>query len=187
MNKKFILIIAAFTITVPGFFLFSYWYLGIFSNFEIASAENFQVAFYGAEHSGDYNKTGEKVVQTKRLLKAHAVECLPVLVYRDNAITTGKPYLRSWGGCILSEKLPAYVVTDLAKNGMNRHEFSFARGYRLRTYAQTAVALRKAWTEIARLSEHGANLDFPLFHRVHEDGTSEFYIAVSGKGLATGK
>ncbi|HNJ67477.1 MAG TPA: hypothetical protein PKW28_16400, partial [Turneriella sp.] len=42
--------------------------------------------------------------------------------------------------------------------------------------AQTAVGLRKVWTEIARLSEQGRQLQFPLVQRIREDGTNEFLI-----------
>lgn len=181
MNKKFILIIAAFTITVPGFFLFSYWFLGIFSSMEIQPVKDFKLVVYAAENAGDYNKTGEKVVQTRKLMMSYAIVCKPVLVYQDNAITTGKPYLRSLGGCSVSESLPAHVLAALSKAGMKRYEFDIQKGYTLKTYAQTAVALRKVWNEIARLSEKGVELKFPLLHMVHDDGTNEFVIDTAAK------
>jgi hypothetical protein len=40
------------------------------------------------------------------------------------------------------------------------------------------VGLRKVWTEIARLSEQGTELQFPLVQRIYEDGTNEFVIGV---------
>lgn len=176
MNRKFILIIAGFTITVPGFFLFSYWYLGIFSSIEGAPLQPFVARVYAAEHSGDYNKTGEKVVQTRRLLKSYALPCQPVLIYHDNAIVTGKAYLKSSGGCITDEKLPAHVEAALRQNGMNAVSLKIPSGYQFKTYAQTAVALRKVWPEIARLTDKGAVLKFPLVHLVRDDGTNEFLI-----------
>ena len=181
MNKKFILIIAAFTITVPGFFLFSYWFLGIFSSMETRPLKDFKLVIYAAENNGDYNKTGEKVVLTRKLLLSYAIACKPVLVYQENAITTGKPYLRSLGGCSVSEALPVHVVTALSKAGMRRYEFAIPKGLTLTTYAQTAIALRKVWNELARLSEKGVELKFPLIHSVHDDGTNEFSIAVESK------
>lgn len=181
MNKKFILIIAAFTITVPGFFLFSYWFLGIFSGMDIQPLKDFKLVVYASEHNGDYNKTGEKVVQTRKLLLSYAIPCKPVLVYYENAITTGKPYLRSLGGCSVSEILPAHVTAAMSKNGIQRYEFDIRNGYTLKTYAQTAIALRKVWNEIARLSDKGVDLKFPLLHMVHDDGTNEFVIAAGAK------
>lgn len=181
MNKKFILIIVAFTVTVPGFFLFSYWFLGIFSSMEVTPLKNFKLDIYAAEHQGDYNKVGEKVVMTRKILMSYAIACKPVIVYHENAITTGKPYLRSLGGCSTAEIPPAHVVTAMLKAGIRRHEFNISSGYTLKTYAQTAVALRKVWNEIARLSEKGVDLKFPLLHLVHEDGTNEFAIASGAK------
>lgn len=179
MNKKFVLIIAAFTITVPGFFLFSYWFLGIFSSMEIQPLKDFKLVVYAGEHNGDYNKTGEKVVLTRKLLLSHSIECKPVLIYQENAITTGKPYLRSLGGCGTAQTPPAQVITEMSKTGIRRYEFDIRSGYRLKTYAQTAVALRKVWNEIARLTEKGVDLKFPLLHIVHDDGTNEFVIAAA--------
>ncbi len=177
MNKKFILIIAVFTITVPGFFLFSYWFLGIFSSIEVSPLTDFHRTVFAAEHAGDYNKTGEKVVATRNFLLSYAIQCEPVLVYQQNAITTAKANLRSLGGCSTTEALPAHVAAAMPKAGITRHEFEIRRGYRFKTYAQTAIALRKAWNEVARLSEKGVALEFPLLHVVHADGMNEFAVA----------
>lgn len=176
MNKKFILIITAFTLTVPGFFLFSYWHLGVFSGFEVAPLAPYKTVFYGGRHQGDYNKTGGEVVRTKRLLKELGAECTPVLVYFENAMTTGKPNLRSAGGCISDTNLSAGAKATLSKEGRETITLDIKKGYRLTTYAQTAIALRKVWTELARLVDKGVVLRFPLVQLVHENGNSEFLI-----------
>ena len=175
-NKKFWLVIAVFTLTVPGFILFSYWYLGIFSAVRISPASALDLTVIGGQVTGDYNKTGAEVVKTRQLLEANGFTCDPVLVYYENAITTGKPYLRSAGGCILAKELPENLLKDLLRKGRQRHRVEFARSVRIETYAQTAVGLRKVWTEIARLSEQGRQLQFPLVQRIREDGTNEFLI-----------
>jgi len=178
MNKKFILIITAFTLTVPGFFIFSYWYLGIFSGVEVTGLGGYSAVVYGGQHQGDYNKTGGEVVKTRRLLQTLATECQPVLIYFENAMTTGKPNLRSAGGCILEAKPAAHVLAALKKDGREAINVEIKKGYRLTTYAQTAVALRKVWTELARLVDKGIVLRFPLVQLVRENGDSEFLIGI---------
>lgn len=177
MNKKFILIILVFTVTVPGFFLFSYWFLGVFSGVTQSDVKNFSTTFYGIEHQGDYNKTGEGVVKTMRLLESYAFPCAPILLYRDNAITVGKIYLKSVGGCITDNNLPAHVVKALNNAKMLRYDVRIETGYRFATYAQTAIALRKVWPEIARLTDKGDELKFPLVQLVKPTGDNEFLIA----------
>lgn len=175
-NRRFWLTLAVFTLAAPGFILFSYWYLGIFSQVRITPASSLEWSILAGGVAGDYNKTGAEVVKTRRLLEANGFPCEPVLVYLENAITTGKPYLRSAGGCILPKDLPANLLADFLRQGRQKHIVRFARGVRIETYAQTAVGLRKVWTEIARLSEQGRQLQFPLVQRVREDGTNEFLI-----------
>lgn len=179
MNRKFILIMLVFTLTVPGFFIFSYWHLGIFSDMTVTELKGTRVAAIVRNRSGDYNKTGEEVVRVKRLLASYALPCEPVLIYFDSAITTGKPYLKSAGGCITEEKIPAHVQVELNKQDMRPIEVRIGAGYRLAMKAQTAVALRKVWTEIARITERGTELRYPLVQLVRESGLNEFYI---GKG-----
>lgn len=176
MNKKFVLIIAAFTITVPGFFLFSYMFLGVFSGVERSDVKNFSIAVYAGDHSGDYNKTGEQVVKTQRLLASFASPCEPVLIYYDSAITTGKPYLKSAGGCIAEKNLPKHVIQALAEQQRRLIEIKIDSGYRFTVYAQTAIALRKIWTELARVTDSGKELKFPLVQIVRATGENEFYI-----------
>lgn len=178
MNKKFLLIIVAFTLTVPGFFIFSYWHLGVFSSVDVAPLTAYQAVLFGGRHQGDYNKTGGEVVKTKKLLKSLGAECEPVLVYFENAMNTAKPNLRSAGGCIVGTKLPASVQSALKKDGREAITLDIKKGYRLTTYAQTAVALRKVWTELARLADKGNVLKFPLVQLVRENGNSEFLIGV---------
>ncbi|MFZ5630432.1 MAG: hypothetical protein ACOY5B_14975 [Spirochaetota bacterium] len=175
-NKRFWFTIGIFTLTVPGFILFSYWYLGIFSPVRLSAASQHNLTVIGGEVSGDYNKTGAEVVKTRRLLEANGFACEPVLIYYENAITTGKPYLRSVGGCSLPTDLPARLSQELLRDGRQKRTVQFARGVRIETYAQTAVGLRKVWTEIARLSEQGRQLQFPLVQRIRDDGTNEFLI-----------
>jgi hypothetical protein len=181
MTKKFVLIIAAFTITVPGFFLFSYWFLGIFSGMTTSAIRDFHLTFYAGRHYGDYNKTGEEVVKTRRLLLSHGLPCKPVLVYFDNAINVGKPYLKSAGGCENNSELPKKVLDLLAAAKIEKMTVDISTGYKLSTYAQTAVALRKSWTELARLSDAGVELTFPMVQLVHENGDNEFIIASKTK------
>lgn len=178
MNKKFILIITAFTLTVPGFFLFSYWHLGIFSSVAVNPLDGYSAVFYGGHHQGDYNKTGGEVVKTRRLLQSLATECQPVLVYFENAMTTGKPNLRSAGGCILQSQPAGQVLAALKKDGREPIQLEIKKGYRLTTYGQTAVALRKVWTELSRLVDKGKVLKFPLVQLVRENGDSEFLIGI---------
>ncbi len=175
-NKRFWLLIAVFTLTVPGFIFFSYWYLGIFSAVRISAAGAFALRVIGGEVAGDYNKTGAEVVKTRQILAANGFSCDPVLVYYENAITTGKPYLRSAGGCVVEKELPDNLLKDMLRQGRQEFRVEFARGVRIETYAQTAVGLRKVWTEIARLTEQGRQLTFPLVQRIREDGTNEFLI-----------
>jgi hypothetical protein len=175
-NKRFWLVIAIFTFTVPGFMLFSYWYLGIFSAVRISPAGALDLSVIGGQVAGDYNKTGAEVVKTRRLFEANGFGCEPVLVYFDNAITTGKPYLRSVGGCVLLSDLPENLLQELLKQGRQKYRVKFVRSVRIETYAQTAVGLRKVWTEIARFSEQGRQLKFPLVQRIRADGTNEFLI-----------
>jgi len=177
LNKKFILIIAAFTITVPGFFLFSYLFLGVFSGVERSDLKNFSIAVYAGDHSGDYNKTGEQVVKTQRLLASFASPCEPVLIYYNSAITTGKPYLKSAGGCIAEKNLPKHVVQALTEQQRHLVEIKIDSGYKFTVYAQTAIALRKIWTELARVTDSGKELKFPLVQIVRATGENEFYIA----------
>ncbi len=179
MNKKFILIIAAFTLTVPGFFIFSYWYLGIFSAVEITEVRDYTATVYAGRHQGDYNKTGGEVVKTKRLLESLFLACEPVLVYFENAITTAKPNLQSAGGCIVPAVVTPAVAKILKAQGREPIQIAIGEGYRLKTYAQTAVALRKIWTELARLSDKGVVLRFPLVQLIRENGDSEFLIATT--------
>lgn len=183
MNKKFMLVIAAFTLTVPGFFLFSYWYLGIFSSVEISEITDYNAVVYAGRHQGDYNKTGGEVVKTRKLVMANGLACEPVLVYFENAITVGKPNLHSAGGCVVNGALLPHVLQALRDQNREKISLKIHKGYRLKTYAQTAVALRKVWTELARLSDKGINLQFPLVQLVRENGDSEFLIGV----LKTGK
>lgn len=178
MNKKFLLIIVAFTLTVPGFFIFSYWHLGVFSSVDVAPLTPYSAVLYGGRHQGDYNKTGGEVVKTKQLLKRFGAECEPVLVYFENAMNTGKPNLRSAGGCIVGTNLPASVQAALKEEGRESITLDIKKGYRLTTYAQTAVALRKVWTELSRLVDKGNVLKFPLVQLVRENGNSEFLIGV---------
>lgn len=176
-NKKFWLIIAFFTLTVPGFMLFSYWYLGIFSPVQVSdSAEKIELVLIGGRVNGDYNKTGQEVVKTRRLLLEQGFPCEPILVYFDNAITTGKAYLRSMGGCIMPPNLPPQLLQTLLQTGREKHSIIMPRAIRIRTYAQTAVALRKVWKEIARLSEQNRKLVFPLVQRIGDDGGNDFLI-----------
>jgi hypothetical protein len=177
LNKKFILIIAAFTITVPGFFIFSYIYLGVFSGATRSEGQTFAATVYAGEHRGDYNKTGEQIVQTRRLLQSYALPCEPVLVYFENAITVGKPNLKSAGGCITEKNLPAHVVKDLAAQGKKPYEIKITPAYKFTIYAQTAIALRKIWTELARLTDAGRELQFPLVQIVRPNGDNDFFIA----------
>jgi hypothetical protein len=177
-NKRFWLVIGIFTLTVPGFMIFSYWYLGIFSSVRLTPATEFEMTIIGGEVAGDYNKTGAEVVKTRRLLEANGFVCEPALVYYQNAITTGKPYLRSLGGCLLPKDVPARLLGELIRSGREKRTVEFSRSLRIKTYAQTAVGLRKVWTEIARLSEQGTKLQFPLVQRIYEDGTNEFVIGV---------
>lgn len=167
---------AVFTLLVPGFIIFSYWYLGIFSGVRIAPSGAIDVTLIGGEVMGDYNKTGAEVVKTRHLLEANGFACDPVLVYYENAITTGKLYLHSVGGCALAKDLPESLLKDLLRQGRQKHAVRFARGVRIETYAQTAVGLRKVWTEIARLTEQGRQLQFPLVQRIRADGTNEFLL-----------
>jgi hypothetical protein len=178
MNKKFILVIVAFTLTVPGFFLFSYWYLGIFSSVDITEIDNFDAVIYAGRHQGDYNKTGGEVVKTRKIVMANGLVCEPVLVYFENAITTGKPNLHSAGGCRVNGAILPHVLQALRDQNREKIVLKVQKGYRLKTYAQTAVALRKVWTELARLSDKGINLKFPLVHLVRENGDSEFLIGI---------
>lgn len=180
-NRKFWLAIALFTLTVPGFILFSYWYLGIFSSMEISEISDQEFTIAGGEVVGDYNKTGAEVVKTRRLFLEAGRKCEPVLLYSNNAITTGKPYLRSVGGCVLSSALTADQQKLLGNEKIQIQQVKIARGLRLRTYGQTAVALRKSWTEIARLTEQGNELVFPLVQLVRDDGTNDLLIAVKRK------
>lgn len=184
MNKKFILIIAAFTITVPGFFIFSYIYLGVFSSAERSEGQTFAATVYAGEHRGDYNKTGESVVQTRRLLQSFALPCEPVLIYFENAITMGKPYLRSAGGCITEKNLPAHVLKALASEGKKPFVLNIGPAYKFTIYAQTAIALRKIWTELARITDTGRELKFPLVQIVRPNGDNDFFI---GAGQAAQK
>jgi hypothetical protein len=175
-NKRFWLVIGVFTLTVPGFMIFSYWYLGIFSSVRLTPAREFEMTIIGGEVAGDYNKTGAEVVKTRRLLEDNGFSCEPALVYYENAITTGKPYLRSAGGCLLPKGLPEKLLKALLRDGREKRTVQFARGVRMEIYAQTAVGLRKVWTEIARLTEQGRQLQFPLVQRIRDDGTNEFLI-----------
>jgi hypothetical protein len=177
VNKKFIVIIAAFTITVPGFMLFSYWYLGIFSSMSASAVVKYSASAYVGLHNGDYNKTGEQVVKTSRILRSYAFNCKPILIYFENAISVGKPYLKSAGGCIVESAIPPHVVQALKKNGVEVQKFVIPVGQRLATYGQTAVGLRKVWTELARLTDRGVQLKFPLLQIIHENGENEFLIA----------
>jgi hypothetical protein len=70
MNKKFILIMLAFTLTVPGFFIFSYWHLGIFADMTVTNLQEKHLTAIVRNHSGDYNKTGEEVVKAAGELSA---------------------------------------------------------------------------------------------------------------------
>ncbi len=179
MNKKFLLIIVAFTLTVPGFFIFSYWHLGVFSSVEVAPLTgSYSAVLYGGRHQGDYNKTGGEVVKTKRLLINLGAECEPVLVYFENAMNTAKPNLRSAGGCIIATNAAPNLVAALKKEGREAITLDIKKGYRLTTYAQTAIALRKVWTELARLVDKGTVLRFPLVQLVRPNGDSEFLIGI---------
>lgn len=176
-NKKFWLVIAFFTLAVPGFMLFSYWYLGIFSPVQITeTSEKIELTLIGGRINGDYNKTGQEVVKTRHLLLEQGFPCDAVLVYFDNAINTGKAYLRSMGGCLLPNNLPPQLLQSFLQAGREKQSIVISDAIRLRTYAQTAVALRKAWRELARLAEQNRRLVFPLVQRIGEDGDSEFLI-----------
>jgi hypothetical protein len=94
-------------------------------------------------------------------------------------MTTGKPNLRSAGGCILEAKPAEHVLAALKKDGREAISIEIKKGYRLKTYAQTAVALRKVWTELARLVDKGVVLRFPLVQLVRENGDSEFSSALN--------
>jgi hypothetical protein len=176
LNKKFILIIAFFTITVPGFFIFSYWYLGIFGSFERSEVTGYHFIAHAAPHTGDYNKTGEQVVKLRRILLSYALPCEPVLIYYDNVAEKGKPYLRSAGGCISEDRIPPHVLKELAAVGSRAIAIRIDHGARFIIHAQTAVALRKIWPEIIRMADAGAGLKFPLVQRIYDDGRSEFVI-----------
>lgn len=176
MNKKFVLIIAAFTVTVPGFFLFSYLYLGVFSGVERSDKQNFSAVVYAGEHRGDYNKTGEQVVKTQRLLQSFAMPCEPVLIYFDSAITVGKPYLKSAGGCITEKNIPPHVLTALNRENRIPVKIHIEAGYKFSVYAQTAIALRKVWTEIARVTDSGKEVKYPLVQIVRESGQNDFFL-----------
>lgn len=176
MNKKFWLIITAFTISVPGFIVFSYWYLGIFSSITVVESTPQKFTVYAADHSGDYNKTGEHVVRTSRILASYAFSCKPILIYFDSVITTGKPYLRSAGGCVVDAMLPKHVVQELAQQKITARTLDFKKPYKLSMYGQTAVALRKVWVEIARLTDKHIELKFPLVQLVHATGENDFLV-----------
>lgn len=167
----------AFTLTVPGFFIFSYWHLGIFADMAVADLGEAHISAVVRNHAGDYNKTGEEVVRVKRLLASYALPCEPILIYFDNAITTGKPYLKSAGGCITEQKIPAHVWAELRQQDMIAHETIIRAGFRFTMKAQVAVALRKVWTEIARITDRGTELRFPLVQIVRENGQNDFYIS----------
>jgi len=176
LNKKFILIIAFFTITVPGFFIFSYWFLGIFGSFERSEVTGYRILAHAAAHTGDYNKTGEQVVKLRRIFLSYALPCEPVLIYYDSVAEKGKPYLRSAGGCISEDKIPPHVLKELEAAGSRAIEVRVDRGIRFTIRAQTAVALRKIWPEIIRMTDAGTALKFPLVQRIYDDGRSEFVI-----------
>jgi len=176
-NKKFWLVITVFTISVPGFIIFSYWFLGIFSSITVSEVGAQKFTLWVGDHSGDYNKTGENVVKVSRIFASYALSCKPALIYFENAITTGKPYLKSAGGCIVGdEKLPAHVEKELLAMKSRKLTLEMQQAYKFTMYAQTAVALRKVWVEIARLTDKQREVKFPLIQIVQATGDNDFYL-----------
>ncbi|HRP69478.1 MAG TPA: hypothetical protein PLY93_08105 [Turneriella sp.] len=176
MNKKFILIMLFFTLTVVGFFIFSYLFLGVFSDFKRTQNVSFNAVVYAGVHEGDYNKTGKEVVETRNIFLANGLTCTPILVYYDDVQKVGKPYLKSLGGCSAEKEPPTEVIKILREKNKMRYTFSLKRADQFSIYGQTAVVLRKIWPELVHLSEKGAKFKFPVLQVVHDNGDSDFYV-----------
>ncbi|MCX7634019.1 MAG: hypothetical protein N2Z22_11875 [Turneriella sp.] len=170
-NRRFWVIVLVFTISVPGFMVFSYWHLGVFSSVEMALAEEKSLMMLVKPTRGDASKAAAAASELNRLFHSMGKRCTPVLVYFDDPQKTIKANLRAAGGCIAQEK---FFIVDPAAEWQT---ITLRKHLVLTTYAQTAVALRKVWRKLYGLRTQ-YDWQLPLVQVVQADGTNEFRIAI---------
>lgn len=175
---RFWLVIGFFTLTVPGFILYSYWHLGVFSSIAMKPVANQKFILIGGASQGDYNNTGAEVVKTRDFFNAASLHCRPALLYQDNPAKIVKPQLRSFGGCLVDENDAGAYLRQLKASGRLQATALFQDGMQISMYGQTAVALRRGIGEIERLTKEGRNPTYPLLQLVEDDGTNHFFISL---------
>jgi hypothetical protein len=178
MNKKFLLIIVtAFTLTVPGFL---YFFILAFRCVQQRRRRTGLSALQrrsstAASHQGDYNKTGGEVVKTKQTAAKDSRQpnASRYSIYFENAMNTGKPNLRSAGGCIRRQRIcpQSMCRRHLKEEGRE----SITHRYQKRLSASPLMRRQLLRSEKSGLNSRALStkvivLKFPLVQLVRENG-----------------
>lgn len=172
-KHKFILLMLFFTITVPGFLVFSAWQMGLFKTPE-PSLHNYAAQnFIGLPHRGEYQKAGEKISHLYRLFLEKKLACVTAAILHDDPEKVVKNMLRSSGGCISTE-IPKDLQAPYERITIPAGEY-----LQVTMNAHPSVALRKGYGHLIKASrEKNLKVVFPIIQSNDEHGVFTFRILV---------
>ena len=169
-----------FFILAPGFFIFSYWFLGFFNSIETYREKRNLITAIVKPHQGDYVKSGGPVMDMIMAFQKAELRCDPIIIYRDDPQTTIKGLLNSEGGCILSEdQIPTTFKAAFPKFAEEKIQIVTLApepALRLTIKGHPALALRKILAHVNELQANEKIQGFPIIQTVRADGRLDYWI-----------
>ncbi len=124
MIKKFIL--AAF-ITLIGFAIYLYLYLGANKEVTLTVAEQGPLVLLYADHAGAYHEIGKKIEYVEKWAREKSLPCRRTFgEYLDDPSAVDQDRLRSRGGCVLEQKIEEFPE-DMKLEERPRRRYVVAR------------------------------------------------------------